>query len=293
MYLKLLLGAALALACSLSSNDAVAAHSYDSCTNFVTSLPATITTQGNWCLNKDLSTGISSGAAITINANNVTLDCNDFKIGGLSAGVATAAVGIASSNRNNITVRNCNVRGFLKGIQVGEGNTSGHLIERNRIDNPTWVGMDIIGDGAVVRENRVLNVGGTTAVTNVWRAVGIYSQGDVEILGNLVSGVYATPGSNGHAVGIQAGNNAAGSIIDNNVKNILADGSGWSYGVDLFGVAGRVSVDSNNVIGPGTPNSLAVTCAEGNNVVLAGNLASGWKYAQNDCAHDGGNIIIP
>src|SRR6185369_16529682 len=72
---------------------ASAAESYDNCTGFITSLPAVVTTQGTWCLKQDLATAITSGNAITINTGNVTIDCNDFKLGGMSAGLATQAIG--------------------------------------------------------------------------------------------------------------------------------------------------------------------------------------------------------
>src|SRR6185369_2787721 len=72
---------------------ASAAESYDNCTGFITTLPAVITTQGTWCLKQDLATAITSGNAITINTGNVTIDCNDFKLGGMSAGLATQAIG--------------------------------------------------------------------------------------------------------------------------------------------------------------------------------------------------------
>src|SRR4249920_1444376 len=80
-----------------------AAQSYDNCTGFITSLPATISTQGTWCLKQDLATAVTTGSAILINTNNVTIDCNDFKLGGLGAGLATLANGIYSLNRVNAT----------------------------------------------------------------------------------------------------------------------------------------------------------------------------------------------
>ena len=98
------------LALSMAPDASHAAQSYDNCTGFIDSVPATITTQGTWCLRKDLSTSIRFGDAITVDANNVTIDCNDFKLGGLSAGPGTKAFGIAGRERQNITVRNCNVR---------------------------------------------------------------------------------------------------------------------------------------------------------------------------------------
>src|SRR5690606_30008425 len=67
----------------LAPAPATAADSFDSCTGYIDSLPATISSQGVWCLRGHLSTGISSGDAISINTNNVTIDCNDFKLGGL------------------------------------------------------------------------------------------------------------------------------------------------------------------------------------------------------------------
>ena len=42
------------------------AETLGSCAGFIDSVPATITTQGTWCLRKDLSTSIASGAAITV-----------------------------------------------------------------------------------------------------------------------------------------------------------------------------------------------------------------------------------
>ena len=79
----LLLAAAAAM---LPPASALAAESYDNCTGFIDSLPATVSTQGTWCLRANLSTAMASGDAIAVAANNVTLDCNDFKIGGLAAG---------------------------------------------------------------------------------------------------------------------------------------------------------------------------------------------------------------
>ena len=47
-----------------------------------TSVPYTITTQGHYCFNRSLSTAQTSGAAITINADFVTLDLNGYRLTG-------------------------------------------------------------------------------------------------------------------------------------------------------------------------------------------------------------------
>src|SRR4029078_12340445 len=98
-YAIMLLLAALAASAPRSAH---AAESYDNCSGFITSLPAVISTQGTWCFKQDLATAITSGNAISINTNNVTLDCNDFKLGGLAAGAGTMTYGVAATSRVNV-----------------------------------------------------------------------------------------------------------------------------------------------------------------------------------------------
>jgi len=145
-----------------------AAESYDNCTGFVTSLPAVISTQGTWCFKQDLATSITNGNAITIAANNVTLDCNDFKLGGLAAGVGTHAYGIYGggygAGRSNITIRHCNVRGFYIGVYFEGTNGGGHTIEDNRFESNTYFGLQVEGDGSVVRRNRIFDTDGVLTV---------------------------------------------------------------------------------------------------------------------------------
>ena len=139
-----LVGTGLAGLIPSTTFTAVAAESYDNCTGFVDSLPAVISSQGTWCLRKDLATPVGTGVAIDIRTNNVTLDCNDFKIGGLAAGSGTRTNGIGATGRSNITVRHCSVRGFFHGIKL---DGAGHLIEHNLLDRSTWMGISVAGDG--------------------------------------------------------------------------------------------------------------------------------------------------
>ena len=68
----------------------------------ITSLPYAINTQGIYCLKGNLESNMTSGNAITINTNNVVLDLNGYKIGGLAAGAGTNANGIFAGQRQNI-----------------------------------------------------------------------------------------------------------------------------------------------------------------------------------------------
>jgi parallel beta-helix repeat protein len=161
------------------------AESYDNCTGFVSSLPATISTQGTWCLDKDLSTAMTSGSAITIATNNVTLDCNHFKIGGLAAGAGTTTYGVYALTRLNATIRNCNIRGFFTGIHLAGG--GGHLVEDNSLDGSTHSGILMAGSASTIRNNLVIDTGGSTAYTGF--TIGIRAEEGAAVLDNTVNGV--------------------------------------------------------------------------------------------------------
>ena len=121
----------------------------------VVSLPATISGQGIYCLTGNLATSQTSGNAITITANNVTLDLNGWKVGGQAAGSATSARGI-SSTANNITIKNGIIRGFSVGIYLlGRGAT----VQGITVDQNTQAGIAVAGAGSVVQGNQVVDTG--------------------------------------------------------------------------------------------------------------------------------------
>ena len=123
----------------------------------ITALPAVITTQGIYCFTGHLSTNIMAGFAIDIQTSNVVLDLNAFKLGGLAGGPATQAIGIHALNRQNITIKNGTVRGFLRGIQLETSGTSqGHVVDGIRADQNTAVGIEVAGAGNIVRNNQVV-----------------------------------------------------------------------------------------------------------------------------------------
>src|SRR5262245_41245669 len=133
----------------------------------VTSLPAVITVQGVYCLTGDLSISITSGIAIEIAANNVVLDLNGHKIGGLGAGLGTTVLGIVAYSRQNVTIKNGSLRGFLVGIYLYDSffytTSQGHVIEDIRADQNTFVGFWTMGRGLIIRNNLVVATGGTTS----------------------------------------------------------------------------------------------------------------------------------
>jgi parallel beta-helix repeat protein len=186
------------------------------CTN-ITALPATITVPGVYCLKQDLATSMTSGAAITINANSVTIDFNGYKLGGLGGGPATTASGVYADNRKNVTLRNGNIRGFFYGIFLPDSNSgasSGHLIENNLVDSSTYSGISVRGSGIIVRNNRVLN----TTVTSTIGAFGLL------------------------------GINLRNSLFTDNVIAGTSNATYEAYGINVQGASTNVEISRNTVL---------------------------------------------
>lgn len=291
---RLALLASLALPVSLLSalRPATAAESYHTCTAFIDSLPTVISTQGVWCLDKNLSTNIASGDAIRINTNNVTIDCNGFKLGGLGAGDSSTATGIYSYGRQNITVRHCNVRGFYYGIRI---TGAGHLIEDNRLDNNLSTGLRAAGDNIVVRRNRVYDTGGATG-TN-W-AYGIDVAGDV--IDNTVSGLFADqPG--GTLLGIRTVGRDGVRISGNTILGFdmtAVQGGAVSKARGLLSSANHVRVSDNQVHG----NSLSpiaggigifINAGPASSAYCLGNTVGGFATNILQCDVSDGNLTLP
>ena len=266
-----------------------AAESYDNCSGFIDSVPAVIDNQGTWCLRGDLSTSMSSGVAIWVNANNVTIDCNHFKVGGLAAGTGTETRGISAETfpeRFNVTVRNCNVRGFNMGIVIQGG--GGHLVEHNRLDSNTGTGIYLDGAGSTIRSNFVLDTVGALG-----SSVGIFARKNVDIIDNTIDGIVG-----GGVFGIRTiANNA--SIVGNRVRGLapfqnLEGEYGLAYGIYSHASYGLVLRD-NLLQGASSIPMVGIHCpgdpAEFP-VVADGNLVSGFQTGIENCVAAGSNLIV-
>jgi hypothetical protein len=265
----LLLGAGV-----LAGHQAQAAEGFANCTGFIDSLPATIATSGVWCLRSDLSSAQTAGAAITINASNVTLDCNDYKIGGLAAGPGTAAMGVlAGASRLNTTVRHCNLRGFHSGLRISG---AGALLEDNRIDASTSRGIHADGDGALIRGNFI---SGTTCQPGYVQAIGIAAPGfGARVIENEVHAVDAQDSyleTSPAAVGIHVVN---GTAEGNRITDLTAQWHGTVAGIVLQQSVAR----DNDLLSPGAWGSPISGDGE-TGTVCRGNRAAGFREALGGC----------
>ena len=252
------------------------AESYDGCAGFIDAVPATISTQGTWCLRKDLSTAVASGAAITIATNNVTIDCNGFKLGGLGAGPGTLASGVYADQRLNATVRNCAIRGFHTGVQLVGGNGGGHLVEDNRIDQSTAIGLYVFGGGNLIQRNRILDTGGN----EMGGANAIIASADIR--DNTIDGLWALG-----ADGIDAYGDGS-EVRGNRLRNFS---SSVNRGIALFGQ--QQSAVDNRILGVagGTALGEAITAMSTGTSFCRDNLIAGFETGLHNCGDNGGNVV--
>jgi hypothetical protein len=182
----------------------------------ITALPAVISVQGIHCFTEDLTTAITTGFAIDIQTNNVVLDLNGFKLGGLAAGLGTDAKGIHAFDRQNITIKNGTIRGFLQGIILEDtGLSQGHVVEDIRADQNTFVGIQVAGAGNIVRNNQAVTTGGTT-LGGGNNAFGIFVSGaGPRVLNNDVINTVAAHGF--AASGISFSSATGGLAVNNRI----------------------------------------------------------------------------
>ncbi len=257
------------------------AETFHTCGTTIASLPVVISSAGVYCLNHDMNTAITGGDAVTINSNNVTLDCNGYKIGGLAGGSNSTAVGIFADTRQNITIRNCGIRGFYDGIFLKGSGGAGHLVEDNRLDNTLLEGITVQGDNNTVRRNRVYDTGGYASAGSIEIGLGISAQAD--IIDNTVSGVF-TNATDSYAFGILIngkGNEARG----NRVSGLVSAGSGSVIGIQVNGL--ETTVRDNSFAATDSTTGYGI---EGNgSVICAGNMISKFTTPMSACTDGGGN----
>jgi len=267
-----------------------AAESYDGCAGFIDALPATIGEQGVWCLRKDVSTAMSSGAAITVATNNVTIDCNHFKIGGLAAGDGSLTRGIRSQYRQNLTVRNCAIRGFNTGIDLSGG--GGHVVEDNRVDDSLVTGIRVDAtEGALVRRNRVLDTGGFPD-NGERHAIYCYAMAGraCDLRDNLVAGVAGTTGHYNTVTGLRVYGGTGGRVAGNDVAGLAPTGGNSARGIYASNHGPMFLRDNKVQLSADVADSVGIRCAAGAGAIR-GNTAWGFATAYaGGCLGDGGNV---
>jgi hypothetical protein len=182
----------------------------------ITSLPAAINIPGVYCLTGNLSTNITSGAAITINANFVVLDLNGWTLTG-TGGATSQTLGITASKRKNINIKNGTIRGFYYGIYLSDGypytTSTGDVIEDLHVQASKKYGIAVEAQESIVRNNFVNSTGGSTVQTDT---AGIFLAGaGGRVLNNEISD---TTSASSLAIGIDVGLTDM-LVVNNHITN--------------------------------------------------------------------------
>lgn len=198
----------------------------------ITYVPYNIYSQGVYCFTGHLSTNMTSGNVITIHTNNVTIDMNGYKLGGLGAGTGTTAKGITATFQKNITIRNGTIRGFYVGIFIIDNSpydvSQGHLVENILVDQSRWVGIWVTGSGNTIRQNQVIATGGSTFSSS---ASGILSYGPGNnVKNNRVVKTIARDTAFASSIHISEANDTV--VQANRISETTAPG-GNSYGIRI------------------------------------------------------------
>ncbi len=252
----------------------------------IDSIPFIITVQGIYCLTGNLASGLTSGDMITVATNNVTIDMNGFKLGGLAAGAGTFSIGIRASSRRNITIRNGSIRGFHRGIWLdgGAANSSGHLLEDLRLDGNTSTGARVEGTGNIIRNNQVVNTG---PGDNSTIAVGIFiiNSNDSVVEGNVISSVSET----GTSVGIVVSESSLIEVRNNTV--LRTEDATFNRGIAVSS-ATDVTIIGNRILNPATTGTAGIIDDDSGSsgVNCIDNIIAGYTTAISGCDFVSGNL---
>lgn len=250
------------------------------CTEIV-NVPTVITQQGVYCLKKDLSNPISTGAMIDIQAHNVTIDLNGWKLGGGAAGPGTNARGIRAVDRRNITIRNGSIRQFRVGVSLEDGansNSSGHILEDLKLDGNIATGAFVAGDNVIIRDNQIIDTGTIADPVGLWLTNG----NRVWVTGNMISGVNGTASIRGISLsGIKGGE------ISNNVIMDVSGSTGAGYGI--YATNTTALYKDNSIINNYTGNigkghtGIKASVQDSSKGICLDNTIIGYYYPAVDC----------
>ena len=112
----------------------------------IASLPYTITKPGLYVLNSDLSSGLSSGSLITVDADDVTIDLQGHCLSGPPNNSGTLD-GISTQEHRNLTIRNGAITSCLYGVYTYGNRTATTNNLNQAVDNLRVTHCSLAGIG--------------------------------------------------------------------------------------------------------------------------------------------------
>jgi hypothetical protein len=263
-----------------------ATPSFDNCTGFVAldaNGTAGINAPGVWCLDHDLGGPMTgpSPIRIGIGADDVVLDCKGFRILG-DPGNPDYPTAVQSLDHNRLTVRNCTIQGFYRGIFVGwiDQYATGLLVEDNVLDD-NFFAMETQLEHSVIRRNRVRG-----AVPTDVPVSGIVAGPDSDIVDNHVEGVTN--------LGITLLWPNGGEVRGNTIR-LRDNATGVTHAIRIRNpvqITGRERATIRDNVIVGALNSVGVSCDHPDGR-YADNLFTGVTTVNEGCTDAGDNNTSP
>jgi hypothetical protein len=239
----------------------------------ITSVPCTISSSGSYYLTKNLT---STGTAITISADDVTLDLCGFTLTGPGSGTN---YGIYMNGRKNIEIRNGTIKSFgTDGIYDSSSSGGNQRILRVQVIGNKRYGIYLHGSTNQIKDC-VISGNGSSYAGFVY---GINTAAGCAITGNTVyeNGMAAT----GNVSGIYTGSGC--KITDNVVYGNGVSAGGVVYGINCDSgstitdnsVFSNGSYATNTVYGIyalNSSNTISGNTVHGNGIFSSGGLGSG------------------
>jgi hypothetical protein len=195
----------------------------------------TISSEGSYYLGGNLS--IASGNAITVNANNVTIDLQGFEVIGTggSAGI------FLNGGVSNVTIRNGTIRNFTSDGINGQGNSTVR-VEKVRALNNAGSGIVVDLNGAVI--DCAAEANGAVGIVGTDNCVIQHCQS----IGNT--------GANSHGIAVANAAQISGCVARNNAGSGIVTGtdSTLSACVATNNTTGGISVGDSCTILNSTAN---------------------------------------
>jgi len=126
----------------------------------ITTVPIAITSPGLYYLSNNLTSSVTTNNAITVNADDVTIDLMGFCLTGpgKESGEGNSGIRVAAT-RTNVEIRNGSIKAFgFDGIQAGDDCT-GIRVVALRVRETGHNGINLKGDANLVMDCAVMNVG--------------------------------------------------------------------------------------------------------------------------------------
>jgi hypothetical protein len=260
------------------------------CTTFINALPYTIEAPGTYCLRANSIT--QSHYGVQIQSSNVVLNCRGRTVEAAVPQVGTDGIS-TMSGLDNVTVQNCVVKGFDRGITVGN-QAHGAQVLNNRVENGFSDGIIAWGHNARVINNRVSNMHPASGQQVVGISLMPFSP-EISATGQeLINNTVASMSASYLLVGLMVSGSTDPRVINNHVLDLQPGQGAYSASIWLTGWAQGANTTGGQLINNASmARREGVQAMWGQPALCRGNTAVGLTFGFTGCLSESDNVSIP